>query len=189
MFNSTILRTFVVPLTRQIFYRNNIPNVTATTVRVNKNHNRAPVLSSPLTVLSVFVIRRSIFHSHHTRIIEITSQLLTPAFSLPLRLINNMSQQKPKVVFVLGAPGAGKGTQCSKIVDEYGYVHLSAGDLLREERQRAGSEYGELIEDCIRNGKIVPVEVTCSLIDNAMNKIIQVRHVMNGVFAYMICCR
>lgn len=87
-----------------------------------------------------------------------------------------MSQQKPKVVFVLGAPGAGKGTQCSKIVDEYGYVHLSAGDLLREERQRAGSEYGDLIENCIRNGKIVPVEVTCSLIDNAMNQIIQVRH-------------
>lgn len=81
---------------------------------------------------------------------------------------------KPKVVFVLGAPGAGKGTQCSKIVDEFGYVHLSAGDLLREERQRPGSEFGELIEDCITNGKIVPVEVTCSLLENAINKSVQV---------------
>ena len=34
---------------------------------------------------------------------------------------------KPNVVFVLGAPGAGKGTQCQRIVDKFGYVHLSAG--------------------------------------------------------------
>lgn len=85
-----------------------------------------------------------------------------------------MSSEKPKIVFVLGAPGAGKGTQCSKIVEEFGFVHLSAGDLLREERQRPESEFGELIEDCITNGKIVPVEVTCSLLENAMNKTIAV---------------
>ncbi|XP_037025691.1 UMP-CMP kinase [Bradysia coprophila] len=78
--------------------------------------------------------------------------------------------EKPKVVFVLGAPGAGKGTQCSNIVKMYGYAHLSAGDLLREERQRSGSEFGELIDDCILNGKIVPVAVTCSLLENAMKK-------------------
>ena len=36
-------------------------------------------------------------------------------------------EEKPNVVFVLGAPGSGKGTQCQNIVDEYGYVHLSAG--------------------------------------------------------------
>lgn len=81
-----------------------------------------------------------------------------------------MSSEKPKVIFVLGAPGAGKGTQCSNIVKTYGYAHLSAGDLLREERQRNGSEFGELIDDCIVNGKIVPVAVTCSLLENAMTK-------------------
>ena len=36
-------------------------------------------------------------------------------------------EEKPNVVFVLGAPGSGKGTQCQNIVDEFGYVHLSAG--------------------------------------------------------------
>ncbi|KAK7870426.1 hypothetical protein R5R35_000717 [Gryllus longicercus] len=77
--------------------------------------------------------------------------------------------QKPKVVFVLGSPGAGKGTQCKNIVDEFGYVHLSAGDLLREERNKPGSQYGELIESHIRNGSIVPVAITCSLIEKAMN--------------------
>lgn len=91
---------------------------------------------------------------------------------------------KPKVVFVLGAPGAGKGTQCTKIVNEFGYVHLSAGDLLREERQRPGSEFGELIENCIRDGKIVPVEVTCSLLENAIKKCGQVRILLH---IYFLC--
>ncbi|MGH0122536.1 UNVERIFIED_CONTAM: hypothetical protein FKN15_038086 [Acipenser sinensis] len=71
---------------------------------------------------------------------------------------------KPQVYFVLGGPGAGKGTQCAKIVEKYGYTHLSAGDLLRAERGRTGSEFGELIENYIRDGKIVPVEITISLL-------------------------
>lgn len=74
----------------------------------------------------------------------------------------------PEVVFVLGGPGAGKGTQCNNIVQKYGYVHLSAGDLLREERTKPNSEFGELIESHILNGTIVPVEITCSLLDRAM---------------------
>lgn len=75
---------------------------------------------------------------------------------------------KPNIIFVLGAPGSGKGTVCARIVETFGYVHLSAGDLLREERNRKGSEFGELIENYIRNGQIVPVEITCSLLENAM---------------------
>lgn len=86
----------------------------------------------------------------------------------------------PEVVFVLGAPGAGKGTQCSFISKEFGFVHLSAGDLLREERQRPGSEYGEMIEEKIRNGEIVPVEVTCSLIHKAMLKSGKTQFLIDG---------
>jgi len=91
-----------------------------------------------------------------------------------LRKYNSMSIGKPKIVFVLGPPGAGKGTQCEKISQNFGYVHLSAGDLLREERNREGSEFGELIETRIKEGKIVPVAVTCSLLENAMNKYMKV---------------
>jgi len=76
-----------------------------------------------------------------------------------------MAAELPTVVFVLGGPGAGKGTQCAKIVQEFQYVHLSAGDLLREERNTPGSKCGELIESHIRNGTIVPVEITCSLLE------------------------
>ncbi|XP_048844952.1 UMP-CMP kinase isoform X2 [Brienomyrus brachyistius] len=80
---------------------------------------------------------------------------------------------KPQVVFVLGGPGAGKGTQCAKIVQNYNYTHLSAGDLLREERIREGSECGQLIDSYIKEGKIVPVEITITLLKQAMEKIMQ----------------
>lgn len=56
-----------------------------------------------------------------------------------------------RVVFVLGGPGVGKGTQCAKIVAQYGWVHLSAGDLLREE-VKSGSANGEMINGYIREG-------------------------------------
>ncbi|KAG6462925.1 hypothetical protein O3G_MSEX013542 [Manduca sexta] len=91
-----------------------------------------------------------------------------------------LNKMVPEVVFVLGAPGSGKGTQCSFISKEYDFVHLSAGDLLREERQRQGSEYGEMIEQKIRNGEIVPVEVTCSLLHKAMQKSGKSRFLIDG---------
>ena len=49
------------------------------------------------------------------------------------------------------------------IEQEFGFVHLSAGDLLREARD-SGSPDGKLIDDYIKNGKIVPVEITVSLL-------------------------
>ncbi|KAI8140788.1 adenylate kinase-domain-containing protein [Fennellomyces sp. T-0311] len=76
------------------------------------------------------------------------------------------------VIFVLGGPGSGKGTQCTNITNDYGFVHLSAGDLLREEQQREGSEYKDLIQSYIREGKIVPMEVTIALLEKAMQEAI-----------------
>jgi UMP-CMP kinase len=89
---------------------------------------------------------------------------------LTLRYTSGMSfgDKIHNAVFVLGPPGSGKGTQCSRIQANLGFIHLSAGDLLRAERQRKGSEFGELIETHIRNGSIVPVEITCKLLENAM---------------------
>lgn len=76
------------------------------------------------------------------------------------------------VIFVLGGPGAGKGTQCARLVSEYGFTHLSAGDLLRAEQNRPGSQFGGVIQDCIKNGLIVPMEVTVALLENAMTDMI-----------------
>lgn len=89
-------------------------------------------------------------------------------FAAGLRLFAMSVAKKAEVLFVLGAPGSGKGTLCYHITREYGYVHLSAGDLLREERANPNSQYGELIENYIKNGTIVPVAITCSLLDRAM---------------------
>ena len=50
------------------------------------------------------------------------------------------------------------------VCQEYGYIHLSAGDLLRAERKKPGSEVGLLIEKHIQEGSIVPVEITCRLL-------------------------
>jgi len=75
---------------------------------------------------------------------------------------------KTTVIFVLGGPGAGKGTQCATLVHDFDFCHLSAGDLLRAEQHREGSQYGKLIQNCIREGTIVPMEVTIKLLENAM---------------------
>jgi len=75
---------------------------------------------------------------------------------------------KITVIFVLGGPGAGKGTQCEKLVQEFGFRHLSAGDLLRAEQSREGSQYGAMIRQYIKDGQIVPMEVTVKLLENAM---------------------
>jgi UMP-CMP kinase len=95
---------------------------------------------------------------------------------LEVKTVSALSSASPtiltkpaEVAFVLGGPGAGKGTQCAKIVEEFGWVHLSAGDLLRAERA-TGSENAQLINNYITEGKIVPVEITIKLILAAMEK-------------------
>lgn len=80
------------------------------------------------------------------------------------------SQDQVSVIFVLGGPGAGKGTQCAKLVEDYQFVHLSAGDLLRAERNRKGSKYGEMISHYIKEGLIVPQEVTVELLKQAIGE-------------------
>ena len=47
--------------------------------------------------------------------------------------IKKLRDKKPKIFFILGGPASGKGTQCSNIVETYGYKHLSTGDLFRAE--------------------------------------------------------
>uniref|UniRef100_A0A165A3P8 adenylate kinase n=1 Tax=Daucus carota subsp. sativus TaxID=79200 RepID=A0A165A3P8_DAUCS len=78
-----------------------------------------------------------------------------------------LANKKVTVIFVLGGPGSGKGTQCANIVQHFGYTHLSAGDLLRAE-MKSGSENGEMIQNMIKEGKIVPSEVTIKLLEKAM---------------------
>jgi UMP-CMP kinase len=81
---------------------------------------------------------------------------------------------------LLGSLWAGKGTQCARIVDRFGFVHLSAGDLLRAEREKGG-ETGEMIDRLIREGQIVPVKVTLDLLRAAMED-----NMKQGRFLFLI---
>jgi len=76
---------------------------------------------------------------------------------------------KLPVIFVLGGPGCGKGTQCERIVAQYGYTHLSSGDLLRDE-VKSGSERGQALNSIMEKGDLVPLEVVLDLIAEEMLK-------------------
>ena len=82
-------------------------------------------------------------------------------------------------MFVLGGPGAGKGTQCSNIVNDFGFVHLSAGDLLRA-HMKSGSEDGNMVAEMIKNGQIVPSVVTVRLLLDAMKASGKERFLIDG---------
>jgi len=75
--------------------------------------------------------------------------------------------QAKDVIFVLGGPGSGKGTQCALLAQHLGYTHFSAGDLLRAEVE-SGSAQGVMIEEMIKEGKIVPAQTTIDLLKKAM---------------------
>ena len=80
-----------------------------------------------------------------------------------------MSEEKYKVIFIVGPPGVGKNTQCDKLVEKYKFIHFGAGDLLRAESKK-DTEDGKLINSLISQGKIVPVKITCSLLKKAMDE-------------------
>jgi UMP-CMP kinase len=90
-----------------------------------------------------------------------------------------VSKSIPKVLFVLGGPAAGKGTQCIKLSNEYGMKHLSAGELLREEIV-TGSANGQLISSYLKEGKIVPVQITLDLLRDRMQSIQCNRFLVDG---------
>lgn len=75
-----------------------------------------------------------------------------------------------RVIFVLGGPGAGKGTQSERIVDTYKCVHLSVGELLRSGAEKEGYEHADLVKECLVKGQIVPVEVSLGLLRIAMDE-------------------
>lgn len=120
-----------------------------------------------------------VFDYIYRRICDLDS--LINCYSTPPKISHNMdgADRKPLVVFVLGGPGSGKGTQCARIVAEFGFVHLSAGDLLREE-MNSGSPHGSMISDMIKNGQIVPAEVTVGLLKDAMDRSPVKRFLIDG---------
>ena len=71
-----------------------------------------------------------------------------------------------RIVF-LGPPGAGKGTQATNLTDELGYVHLSTGDMIRDEMSR-GTELGDFAKSFYDKGDLVPDETVIDMIKSRL---------------------
>jgi len=82
-------------------------------------------------------------------------------------------------VVLLGAPGAGKGTQCKRIVAQYGLVHLSSGDILRQERAD-GTELGRKAQSYMDSGELVPDELIVEMMTVAISKAPAGGYVLDG---------
>ena len=72
-------------------------------------------------------------------------------------------------LILLGPPGAGKGTQCKRLVEKYGALHLSSGDILRAERA-AGTELGKKAQSYMDSGGLVPDDLIVAMMVGAMKK-------------------
>ncbi len=71
-------------------------------------------------------------------------------------------------IILLGPPGAGKGTQARKLVEERGMVQLSTGDMLRDART-SGTEMGRKVAVVMDRGDLVTDEIVIGLIEEKMN--------------------
>ena len=72
-------------------------------------------------------------------------------------------------VIMLGAPGAGKGTQAKKIAEKYEIPHISTGDIFRANIKN-GTELGNKAKSYMDQGHLVPDELTCDLVVDRINQ-------------------
>uniref|UniRef100_A0A0E0EJZ2 adenylate kinase n=1 Tax=Oryza meridionalis TaxID=40149 RepID=A0A0E0EJZ2_9ORYZ len=78
-------------------------------------------------------------------------------------------KEAPLKVMISGAPASGKGTQCRMIVEKYGLVHISTGDLLRAEVS-SGTEIGKKAKEYMDNGMLVPDQVVTDMVVSRLSQ-------------------
>ena len=72
-------------------------------------------------------------------------------------------------IILMGAPGAGKGTQAAKLVKEFGIPQIATGDMFRA-AVKEGTELGKQAKACMEAGKLVPDEVTIGIVRERLGK-------------------
>ena len=77
---------------------------------------------------------------------------------------------KPQVIFVMGGPGAGKGTQCARLVKELGFATFSTGDLLRGVVKEKKAEGWEQLDADMKEGKLISSERVLFYLKDAILK-------------------
>jgi adenylate kinase len=82
-------------------------------------------------------------------------------------------------IVLLGAPGAGKGTQCKYIVEKYGLMHLSSGDILRRHRAN-GTQLGKKAQEFMDSGALVPDDVIIDMMIDEISRAPKGGYVLDG---------
>jgi adenylate kinase len=72
-------------------------------------------------------------------------------------------------IIIFGPPGAGKGTQSSRLLEKYNLKHLSTGDVFRA-NIKGETELGVLAKSFIDNGELVPDEVTIGMVEDFLTQ-------------------
>ena len=74
-----------------------------------------------------------------------------------------------KNIILLGAPGAGKGSQATKIATEYNIPHISTGDILRKNIKEQ-TELGKMAKSYIDQGQLVPDDVVVAIVEDRLKQ-------------------
>ena len=74
-----------------------------------------------------------------------------------------------KNIVIFGAPGSGKGTQSDKMIEKYGFEHISTGDVLRSEIKN-GTELGKTAKQYIDQGQLVPDQLIVDMLASVYDK-------------------
>lgn len=73
-------------------------------------------------------------------------------------------------IVIFGAPGSGKGTQSDLIKERYNLVHISTGDVLREEMKNE-TELGKIAKGYIEKGQLLPDDLICDMLDKVLERL------------------
>eukprot|EP00484_Ammonia_sp_Unknown_P007611 CAMPEP_0197072618 /NCGR_PEP_ID=MMETSP1384-20130603/210185_1 /TAXON_ID=29189 /ORGANISM="Ammonia sp." /LENGTH=730 /DNA_ID=CAMNT_0042511439 /DNA_START=29 /DNA_END=2220 /DNA_ORIENTATION=- len=85
-----------------------------------------------------------------------------------------------QIVFVLGGPGSGKGTQCQRIVEKYGFIQISTGDLFRRVVSDETNMLGAQIKQIMAEGKLVPTELVLNMLKEEIVNLKGDKYLLDG---------
>lgn len=89
---------------------------------------------------------------------------------MKIALSCTLTKMLPMINLVLfGPPGAGKGTQSEKLIQKYGFVHISTGDLFRWHTKN-DTPLGKRVKEIMNSGALVPDEITIAMLKEELDK-------------------
>lgn len=100
--------------------------------------------------------------------------MFTQTANFPRKQNRTWRDWNESVMWWQGGPGSGKGTQCDRIAQTYGFTHLSTGDLLRDE-VNSGSKRAMQLKAIMDRGELVPL-VSCEYSDDILEQMGKLAH-------------